>query len=495
MRAAAVLVCIALGTAAPALAQRPIDSDRSRSITDHSLQWPTVSELGGVLLLREYNTRVVVLGVTCLGLACGVVGSFVLLRKRALLGDAISHATLPGVGFAFLLMAALGGSGKWLPGLLAGAAISGVLGVAAILLIVHLTRIKEDAALGIVLSVFFGVGIALLSVIQRLGSGHAAGLNSFVYGKAASMLAGDALLIAGGGALIALVCAALFKELSLLCFDASFAAAQGWPIVALDVVLMALVVGVTVIGLQAVGLILIIALLVIPPAAARFWTEHLPTMVVAAAAIGAASGWLGASLSALAPRLPSGAIVVVVAGLVFALSLVFGRARGVLALWIDHRRAARSVARQHLLRALYELSEGAAPGGDPAAPRRPVSWNELRGRRGWAPVTVRQALRRAEREGLVAGAAGDDAYSLTRAGVQAAWRVTRNHRLWELYLITHADIAPSRVDRDADAVEHVLEGELVRSLELDLARDYPDLATPQSPHALATAPHGGRSPG
>lgn len=435
-----------------------------------------------VLLLSDYNTRVVVLGVTCLGAAAGVIGSFVLLRKRSLLGDALSHAMLPGIGLAFMLMTALGMAGKSLPGLLLGATLSGVLAVACILLITRCSRIKEDAALGIVLSVFFGLGVVVLSLVQRMQGGSAAGLNSFIYGKTASMLAQDALLILVGGGLAAALCVLLYKELALLCFDAGYAGAQGWPTLALDALLMALVVLVSVIGLQAVGLILMIALLVIPPAAARFWTHHLPTMILAAAAIGAASGYLGAGLSALAPRLPSGAIIVLVAGAAFALSLLFGPARGLLARVVEQARLARRVARQHLLRAIYERLEddARAAGG---LTERTFSFHDLLAARSGSVRALRDELRRAERAGLLRQE-GVHAYRLTAAGEQAAWRVVRNHRLWELFLISHADIAPSHVDRDADMVEHVLDAAMVRELETLLAVEHPALLDPPSPHAL-----------
>lgn len=506
-----------------------------QSLTDTSIQWPTWQQLGNVLSLADYNTRVVVIGVTLLGLASGVIGSFLLLRKRSLLGDALSHATLPGIAIAFILMSAAGGSGKWLPGLLVGAAISGVIGVGCIQLIVSYTRLKQDAALGVVLSVFFGLGVAALGLVQKMHTGSAAGLESFIYGKTASMVASDAWLIGLAAAVITAACVLLFKEFALLCFDDQFAGAQGWPTATLDLLMMSLVVGVTVIGLQAVGLILMIALLIIPAAAARFWTEHLPTMVIAAAAIGAISSLLGAAASALAPRLPAGAIIVITAGAVFAVSMALGPARGVLPRALRRLLLHRKIARQHLLRALYELSEpsseaqarrptepqAAAPiepqaqahgptcataaAQVPPAGRGAVAFDLLLAERAWNRVQLRRLLRSAKRQGLIVRApqpggpasdhpAGASAWRLTDAGRRAAWRVTRNHRLWELFLIRYADIAPSHVDRDADQVEHVLDPAIVAELEAGLAAHYPDLAAPPSPHVLAAA-HAPPAPG
>jgi manganese/zinc/iron transport system permease protein len=272
-----------------------------------------VTPLMRVLTLQDYNTRVVVVGILLLGIAAGVIGSFMLLRKRALVGDAVSHATLPGLCAAFMIMASMGGDGKWLPGLLLGALVTGGLGILMVLWIRSQTKLKEDTALGIVLSVFFGMGVSLLGIIQKMRQGHAAGLESFIYGKTASMLAGDAMLIGGAALVVITTAVLLFKEFRLLCFDEAFAKSQGWPVRALDIVMMLLVVTVTVIGLQAVGLILMIALLVIPPATARFWTEHLQTLVWLSAITGGISGLIGALASALVPNLPAGAVIVLVA--------------------------------------------------------------------------------------------------------------------------------------------------------------------------------------
>jgi len=457
------------------------------SITDTSFALPTWSELLRVVTLRDYNTRVVLIGTMLLGLAAGIIGSFMLLRKRSLMGDALSHATLPGIGLAFILMTAMGGDGKFLPGLLAGALVTGVLGMGIILAIRNLTRLKEDAALGIVLSVFFGVGIAVLGIVQKMSTGNAAGLESFIYGKTASMLASDATMIAVAAAVIGLGCTIFFKEFGLVCFDQGYAGAQGWPVLFLDVLMTALVVGVTVIGLQAVGLILIVALLIIPPAAARFWTDHLPRMVGVSALIGASSGLVGAGVSALVPRLPAGAIIVVVASVIFLVSMVFGTARGIVVRLREHVRLKRKIGRQHLLRALYEKLEESRPAVRAhrtwTEATAGTTWDELLAERSWPVGWLRRVVRAAERDEMVYRTA-DRRIHLTEEGIAEAWRVVRNHRLWEIYLITHADIAPSHVDRDADMLEHVLGRPMVQKLEDLLARDYPQLAMPESPHVL-----------
>ncbi|TWT98126.1 Manganese transport system membrane protein MntB [Botrimarina colliarenosi] len=432
-----------------------------------------------VLLLRDYNTRVVVLGATLLGMGAGVVGSFTLLRKRALIGDALSHATLPGIATAFLVGSALWGDGKSLPLLLAGGAVSGVMGVGAILLIRRYTRLSEDAALGIVLSVFFGAGVALLGIVQQMPTGHAAGLESFIYGKTAAMLSRDAWLIAGVAAVCVAASLALFKELSLLCFDPGFAASRGYSVGWLDTVLMAMVVITTIVGLQAVGLILMIALLVIPPAAARFWTEDLRTMTRIAAILGGASAFVGATLSATYPKLPSGATIVLTAATAFLLSALFGSKRGVVLRWFRRQAFLRGVAMDHLLRSVYEtLEQQRAEQADADG----ASIARLMALRSWTPAELRRVVHRAERRELVRRDS-QGAIRLTARGAVEAERLTRQHRLWEMYLITHAEVAPARVDRGADAIEHVLDPETIRHLE-SLLDEAAILVPPASPHVI-----------
>ncbi|MEM9079708.1 MAG: iron chelate uptake ABC transporter family permease subunit [Verrucomicrobiota bacterium] len=451
----------------------------------------SLSELLETLTLQNYNTRLVVLSTTALGVAAGLVGSFLLLRKRSLMGDALSHATLPGIALTFALLTSLGLDGKSLPALLAGATLSGVAGVLLMLAIRRTTRLRDDVAMGLVLSVFFGLGIALLTSVQNLPGASAAGLESFIYGKSASMVFDDFLLITAVATIIAVATGLLFKEFTLLCFDDNFASSQGWPALFLDILLLGLVTAVTVTGLQAVGLILIIAFLIIPPTAARFWTDSLPKMLLLAALFGAASGWLGATLSALLPKLPAGAVIVLVAASLFLLSMLFAPARGILPRQLRHRKLRQKVHRQHVLRAAYELLEAAAKAENPTlenlhVTNHPLPESSLLAKRTWSPQQLRRTLRSEITMGHLERTP-DDRLLLSEAGFGEAARVTRNHRLWEAYLVTHADIAPSHVDRDADMVEHILEADLVRELERTLRTNKAWIPIPPSPHELSVS--------
>jgi manganese/zinc/iron transport system permease protein len=438
-------------------------------------------EIWRVLTLRDYNTRIVVIGTGLLGAAAGVIGSFALLRKRALLGDALSHAMLPGIAVAYLLATLWGGEGKSLPLLLLGATTSGLIGTLCVLGIRHWTRLKEDAALSIVLSVFFGLGVALLGLIQQTPRGHAAGLESFIFGKASALTAQDAWLIFWGGLGCVLLVALLFKEWTLLCFDETFATSSGWPVVGLDWLLMLLIVLISVIGLQAVGLVLMIALLVIPPAAARFWTDDLGKLVWLAGLLGCFSSLCGAIASALFPRLPSGATIVLCAGAVFGLSLLFGTRRGVIFRAWESWMLGRRIQRQHLLRAMFELGEAT---GQQAAPTpAAVEFSQLMSMRSWSSAALQRELTRAAAAGLVVRLSAKQ-WRLTASGQQIAARLVHQHRLWELYLITHAEVAPSRVDRDADQIEHILTPDMIARLERLLGESQRAGSVPSSPHPI-----------
>lgn len=409
-----------------------------------------IVELFDILTLRGgYNTTVVTIASTLLGAGAGLIGSFALLRRRALMSDALAHATLPGICLAFIVGAVMGVDAKSLPLLLSGAAVTGVIAVLCVQLILRHTRLREDASIGISLSVFFGVGIVLQSYIQNMPGGDQGGLTSFIYGQTAAMRLRDALTM-GGAALLAIAATALaWKELALVCFNEGFARAQGYRVAVIDLLMMALVVVVTVIGIQAVGLIMIIALLIIPPASARFWTERLWVMLAMALLIGALSGYIGAAISAVVPDAPSGSVIVLTSGGLFAVSMLIAPRRGLLA------RVARGTAMRvrmeidHLLEAMHVSREGTLEGVLP----------EIARERGWGRVLRGVTVNACRWRGYIAGG------ELTERGHERGERVARNHSLWAQYLVTYADVAPSHVDWSVDQVEHVLSEELVRELE------------------------------
>lgn len=436
-----------------------------------ALAWAD-EETSRILTLRDYNTRIVVVGTTLLGAAAGLIGTFMYLRKRAMIGDALSHATLPGIAIAFIVV-----GDKHLGSLLVGAALSGVVGVLAVMGLRKVPRIKEDAAIGIVLSVFFGIGLVFVKIAQQTQLGNQAGLDRFIYGTTAGMIRRDAEWIGLTAIAVLLGVILLFKEFRLVCFDQQFASAQGRSVHVIDLLMMTMVVLTTVVGLQAVGLILVVAMLIIPAASARFWTDDLVLMTILAGAFGCISGFGGSIVSARFVNLPTGAVIVLVAGIVFAASMFLAPHRGLVGTVLRRLRLSRRVGYQNVLRALCEVEEEHGEGAR-------ASRSGLLAMRSWSPRQLDRLIARAvRRDDATVGP--DDLVGLTCQGRIEAQRVLRNHRLWEMFLIRHADVAPSHVDRDADLVEHVLPPETVRELELALAETR---AIPPSPHALGDLP-------
>jgi manganese/zinc/iron transport system permease protein len=289
-------------------------------------------------LLFDYTLRNVALGSAILGVVGGVLGSFALLRRQGLLGDALAHAALPGICIAFMLTGY-----RSLPILLLGAGIAGWVATLLILRLVRDTRISEDGALGTILSVFFGLGIMLLTFIQRSGDAAQSGLDRFLFGQAAALVQEQVMLmgILGGAAIF--IVGLLYKEFKLITFDPSFATTLGLPTQHLSVLLTSLIVIAVLIGLQTVGVVLMAAMLIAPAAAARQWTERLSTMLVLSAIFGALAGVSGALISISDTQLPTGPLVILSATLIVIVSLLFGRSRGLVWAALRARSKRRSL--------------------------------------------------------------------------------------------------------------------------------------------------------
>jgi manganese/zinc/iron transport system permease protein len=302
-------------------------------------------------LLPDYTLRVVALGSGMLGLVAGALGCFAVLRRQSLLGDAISHAALPGIVLAFIL------TGTKNPLVLVlGAALAGWLGTLVITVIVRHSRLPADTALGIVLSVFFGAGLVLLTYVQQLPTAAQAGLDTFLFGQAATMLAGDVVVITVLGSLCLAAVAVFWKEFKLLSFDPEYGATQGLPMQAIDILLTTFLVIAIVIGLQTVGVVLMSALVIAPAAAARQWTNSLGIMVLLAAGFGAVAGVSGAIISGALDRMPTGPTIVLAAMLVVVVSLLFAPERGLAWDAVRRRRQRQQLRTDAVLADLHSLA-------------------------------------------------------------------------------------------------------------------------------------------
>ncbi len=408
--------------------------------------------------LQDPNVRWVVLGIFLMCASSAVVGCFTLLRKRALVGDAIAHAILPGICLAFLITQT-----KNPLFLLIGAFISGWMGAFCVDIITAKTKIKTDAALGLVLSVFYGIGILLLTTIQNSGNAAQAGLDKFLFGKAAALTQTDVQVYAWFSVALIIIVAVFYQSFKLLSFDSAYAASKGFSVPRLETILSVLTVIAIAIGIQAVGVVLMAALLITPAAAARYWTEHLGVMLVLAAIFAAISGVAGAYVSYTTPQMPTGPWIVMVLSLVAVVSVLIGRKKGVLAAYLLSLRNREKILRENILKCLYHLGEvdrefNAGRTHEDILDKRPMPGADLK--RGLKYLRIQGLVTKKNRQ-----------VALTEKGVEAGRRITKIHRLWELYLTKYMELPADHVHDDAEAIEHIITPELEKELEHQL--EYP----------------------
>lgn len=403
------------------------------------------------------------IGCALIGICCGLLGSFIVVRRIALVGDMLSHAILPGIVLGFLWNAT-----KDPVNLLIGAVIAGLLGAALATGLSRTTTLKTDTGFGIVLGGFYAVGIFLMSMIQGK-FGDQSGLGEILLGDASAIRAADIQLIAIVTAVSVILMGLLFKEFKASSFDPGFSKTVGIPERAMHYLLMALLSFAVVISIQAVGAILITAMLIIPAATATLLTSRLEVVVLLAIFFGVFAAIGGAWASFLRTGLPTGAMMVLTGAFGFGLAFVFAPERGLLPRFLRRRRQAARIQRENTLKAIFHLLEAEGFESDR------VTFADLTERRRRSEAEVRREFRNLAKHGLVE--LNGESLRLTESGLTRAKEIVRNHRLWELYLTHSADIAADHVHDDAEKIEHVLGENVVALLEAKFG-------------AEATDPHG-----
>lgn len=426
------------------------------------------------LAFDDPGIRIVTIGAVLLGAISSLIGCYTFLQKRALIGDAISHSVLPGIGLAFII------SGTKNPYyLLIGAAISGWISVVLSDWITRKSKIKADTSIAIVLSFFFAIGMMLLSIIQHSGNVNQAGLNHFLFGKAAAIVLEDVQMFSIIGVISLAVILLFYRSFKLYIFDIEFAQSIGLPIKLLDFLLTSLAVLAIALGIRAVGVVLMSALLITPAAIARFWTANLKKMLLIAVIVGGFSGFIGALISYMAPKMPTGPWIIIVLSVLAITSIFIGFDKGIVYKWMKRIAFQRKVLQENILKIFYHLSE---EDHDLYAPR---SITELMERRPLNPNPVKKELHRLENKGWVKKV--NQQWKVTESGGEASKRLVRLHRLWELYLSEHLNIAADHVHDDAEAIEHILTPELQEQLEFILegkTKDPHDKKLPKVNHDI-----------
>lgn len=416
--------------------------------------------------------RTAVAGVLLLAASCGSLGCFIVLRRLSLLGDSLGHAVLPGVCGGF--MVAWAKDMRWI---FAGAVLSALLASWLIGVIQRYTRLKPDAAMGLVLSGFFGLGMALMARLSKVAGGSQAGLNVFLFGQVSAISERDLWLTGGLALVIVALVLAFFKELAATSFDEGFSTTVGINVRLVHYLLMSLTALAIVISLQAVGVVLLSALLITPAATALLLTDRLGMMVALSVMIAAAGGVLGLNLSFLKRELPTGPFIVLVLTLFFAGAYLFSPRYGLVVRYGRRWRRSNRTRRENLLKWVYlalgpDGTERATPAAGAPGPLAEIPLGELAQALAMTPGALRRQLRGLVRHGWV-GMVGDTVW-LTDSGIRRAGELDRNYRLWELFLTREVQIPADHVDRDAEDIEHLLTPELVAELEEKYAARAPD---------------------
>jgi len=429
------------------------------SVTEQALRFFTFS---------DPSLRLALLGCILLGLNCGLLGGFVVVRRMSLVGDTLSHAVLPGIALGFLW-----NNTKDPLAILIGATLVGGLSMLTVSAITRTTRLKEDAAMGLVLSSFYAIGICLIGMIQRLPSGNKSGIDKFLFGQAAAMNGSDIALMAITAGITLIFITVGYRGLLTLSFHRAFGESLGLPMGFLHHAMMLFISFAVVTAMQAVGVVLVSAMLIIPPATACLLTDRMHRVLILSAVIGIATAAFGAFLSFLGSNLPTGPFMVLAGSSVFAVAFLLSPKQGWLTrLWRQKTQKCR-IERENTLKAMYHLAErhGFREEGITLlelanARREPLEQIRLQ-----SDDLLRQKLATLTDDGSM--------LHFTPEGWRKACAIVRNHRLWELYLTNIMQYGADHVHDDAEKIEHVLGEDTVRQLERRL--DFPQ----KDPHGKA----------
>lgn len=424
---------------------------------------------------RDPAVRTALMGVVLLGVSCGTLGSFVVLRRMSLMGDSLGHAVLPGVCLGFLVTKT-----KDMRWIFAGAVLSALLGSWLIGLIGRRSRLKPDTCMGLVLSGFFGLGTVLLTRLQQFPYGNQSGLNQFLFGQASAIGDQDLWLMGGLSAVIIGTVTLAFKEFALTSFDEAFATSIGLPTRSIHYVLMGLVALAIVVSIQAVGVVLLSAMLITPAASAYLLTDRLRTMVLLSVAFGTVAGIIGLNISFLGRSLPTGPFIVLVLTVIFVSAYLFSPRYGLLTRALRRRRQALRTQRENVLKTIYLATQQmAADKGRPASAATnnersaplglPLALARLAAYRGESSAQTAAILKPLVRRGLVEFEGTE--LRLTERGSRRARELDRNYKLWEQFLTQEVNLPLDHTTRDAENIEHILDPALVRELEARIGKN------------------------
>ncbi len=408
--------------------------------------------------LHNPTLTYVLLGVICSTISTAIIGCFCFLQKKTLVGDAIAHALLPGLCLGFLYTKTQNPFH-----LITGACTTGAIALFLIDYLPTHTKIKKDTATALILSTFFGTGLLLLTHIQQSNNTNQAGLQRFLFGHAATLVLHDLLIFAILGLILIITTTIFFKEFRLIIFDIKFAHTIGWPVRSLKLLLHTLTILAIVAGIRSIGVILITAILITPAAAARFWTDRLPIMIILAATFASLASIVGTLLSYKISHLPTGPCIVLVTTAIALLSFAFAPKKGIIARKYRKYQYQQKILRENIVKQLYKLGQ---EDGLYTAPRKISTLVEKCSIKNKKLVYT---LKKLLKQGLVTQKK-TDLWSLTPAGKAKGAHILHLHLLWEAYLVHHLNIQLDHVHEEAESIEHLITPELEADLTKLLTR-------------------------
>lgn len=396
------------------------------------------------------NINNVLLGTILLGFTCGIVGVLVVLNKKALIVDAISHSILPGICIGFIL------SGVKSPAyLILGGITAGAISVFLVDWITSFSRIKKDASIAIVLSFMFSIGVILLSVIQESGNSNQSGLSDFLFGKAATIVQDDLYVFGFLSLLVITVIPIFYQHFKIALFDPNFAHTIGLKNKHIQILISALIIISTAIGIQTVGIVLISALIITPASSAFFWTNNFTKSILISGLFAVISSVAGVFISYLSPLMPTGPWIIVVLSAIAIFSSLFSK-KGIVTKRIKGIKNRKKMISDNVLKYMYRIGE------DDNTATKGRSFNEIKNFRFIERKELTEGLSILTDKKWVINAG--DLWMLSEQGVKEAKRIIRIHRLWELYMQQFMQIKSDHVHESAETIEHIITPELEKEL-------------------------------
>ncbi len=405
------------------------------------------------LTLSDYNVKVVVFSVVLLGIASAIIGCFTFLQKKALIGDAVAHSILPGVCFAFIIS---GSKNIYL--LLLGAFISGWISILLSDWIQRNSKTKPSTTIGIVLSLFFGLGIILLTHIQYGNYKNKGGLESFLFGKAAGLQVSDLYLILIVFLFIIIVVFINIKQLKIYIFDPLYANSIGLKTKRIQFLINSLIILSISIGIQSVGVVLMAALLITPAAAARFWTNKLESMIIVSSVFGMIASYSGTFVSYYFTNSPTGPWIVITLSTIALVSFIIAPKKGLLYKNLEKKRNSNLILTENILKACYHILENDM--------NLSITKKHILNKRYFSSNELKRGLKYLKAKKLL-NINSDDIITLTELGLLKSKRIVRLHRLWEIYLTKKMNFASDHVHGNAETIEHIITPEI----ELELLKE------------------------